>query len=209
VPTRKYNLESRQRKQAELKDRIAAATADLHANKGVTGTSYADIASLSGVSLPTIHNHFPTRDGLLQGCTAHVAARAPVLPVEKILEAAELHVAAKLLVTAAEQQHLYFEPWLAWRENGLISFLEQMSDGMRQQQSELVARLLKHHLGPGNRREMIAGWESLLCFDFWHRLVRGHGLTSAAARRVIYKCLLATIGPQPASSPSSSPWRKP
>ncbi|MFA9419208.1 MAG: TetR/AcrR family transcriptional regulator [Gammaproteobacteria bacterium] len=208
MPTRKYNLETRQRKQADLKDRIVAATANLHASRGVAATSYADIARLSGVSLPTVHSHYPTLDVLLQGCTAHVAASAPALPVEKILEAGELAVGAKLLVAAVAQQHLHFEPWLAWRENGLIPFLADMSDGIRQQQSELVARLLEHHLGPGKRREMIAGCESLISFDFWHRLVRGHGLTPAAARRVSYKCLLANIGLPPASSPTSSPRRK-
>ena len=206
---RKYNLESRHRKQTELKERIAAATAELHASRGATATSYADIASQAGVSLPTVHSHFPSQNELFQGCTGHVAGRSPTLPVDKILAATELSVAIDLLVAAMEQQHLYFEPWLAWREDRVIPFLSEMSDNIRQQQAELVKRLLEHHLGPAQRREMIGACESLLCFDFWYRLVRGHGLSPASARRSIIQCLLAIIGPSPASSPVSRPRRNP
>ena len=41
---RAYNSETRRQQQAELKTRIAEAAMQLHAEKGVLGTSYADIA---------------------------------------------------------------------------------------------------------------------------------------------------------------------
>jgi AcrR family transcriptional regulator len=69
---------------AALKASIAAATAELHAEKGAIATTYADIAKRAGVSLPTVYSHFPTQNELLQGCTAHVIAKAPTLPLEKI-----------------------------------------------------------------------------------------------------------------------------
>jgi AcrR family transcriptional regulator len=206
--TRKYNLDSRHRKQAELKERIAAATAELHASRGATATSFVDIARQAGVSLPTVHSHFSSQNELFQGCTAHVADRAPALPVDIILEATELVVAIKLLVAAMEQQHLYYEPWLAWREDKVIPFLSEMSDKIRDQQAGIVKRLLRQHLGSDQRREMIAACESLLCFDFWYRLVRGHALSLPSARREIAQCLLAIIGPQPTSSSTSRPRRK-
>ena len=195
---RKYNAESRRRKQAERKAKIAAATAELHAAQGVVATSYAEIAQCAGVSLPTVYSHFPTREALLGGCTGHVAAAAPALPIERILAADELSVAAGMLVTAMERQHLHFEPWLAKREDGVIPFLADMSAGVREQNAALVARLLERHLGPGERRDMIAGWESLLSFDLWHRLVRGHRLPRPAARRVLVQLLLALARSQPA-----------
>jgi AcrR family transcriptional regulator len=209
MATRSYNVESRRRKQGELKARIAAAAAELHAVKGGGATSYADIAKHAGVSLPTVYSHFPTRHELFQGCTAHVAGQAPALPVEKILAASDLPAAAELLVAAMEQQHLHFEPWLAWREDGVIPLLAEMSAGIREGQAALVGRLLKRHLGPGARREIIAGWESVLSFDLWHRLVRQHGLPRPAARRVLVQCLLAISGPQPAIKSNPRPRRKP
>jgi AcrR family transcriptional regulator len=209
MPKRRYNLESRRRQQAERRAGIAAATARLHAAKGVIATSYADIAGQAGVSVPTVYSHFPTQRELLQGCTGHVAAVAPVIPVDRILGAADLSSAAELLVTAMEQQHLHFEPWLAKREDGVIAFLAELSAGMRQERTALVARLLEQYLGRAERREMIAGWESVLSFDLWHRLIRGHRLPRAAAKRVLVQCLLAMAGADPGPVSITRPRRRP
>jgi AcrR family transcriptional regulator len=207
LATRTYNVESRRRQQAALKARIVAATVALHAAKGALATRYADIARQAGVSPPTVYKHFPTHDALLQGCTAHVAAMAPPLPVDRIIGAVDLGSAASLLVAAIERRHLHFEPWLAWREDRVIPFLATISAGMRDGQAALLARLLKRHLGRGEPRAIVAGWESMLSFDLWHRLVRGHRLPRAAARRILVQCLLAIAGPPPASSRKPRPRR--
>lgn len=200
---RAYNAESRRRQQAERKARIAAATAGLHAQKGVAGTSYADIARQAGVSLPTVYSHFPTQDELLRGCTAHVAARAPGIPLQVVLVAADLPAAADLLVASMERVHLHFEPWLARREDGVVPFLAAASAALCRDRTALVARVLERHLGSGSRPELEAAWESLLSFDFWHRLVRAHGLSRAAARRVIVQCLLSLAAPASSAMLSS------
>ena len=204
MKTRSYNIETRRRLQAELKTGIAAAAVELHAAKGSIATSYADIAKHAGVSLPTVYKHFPTMDELLQGCTSHVIAKAPQFPAEAILSASDLPAAAELLVAAMERQHLHFEPWFAWREDRVVPFLAELSEGFRKLQSAFVAKLLAHHLGKGARREMVAGWESILSFDLWHRLVRSHGLSRPAARRVLVQSLLAVAEPTPASSTTGS-----
>ena len=196
MATRTYNSELRHRKQAELKARIAAAAAGLHAQKGATATSYAEIATKAKVSLPTVYAHFPNQRELLQGCTAHVAAKAPPLPVEQLLGASTLRDAAELLVSAIEQQHLYFEPWLAWREDRVIPFLAELSGRAREDLAALIARVLRRHLGAGEHREAVAGWESVLSFDSWHRLARAHGLSLPAVRRVMARYLRALAGPQ-------------
>src|SRR5574340_1249431 len=115
MATRPYNSELRQRKQAELKERIAAAAAALHARRGANATSYADIAAEAKVSLPTVYAHFPTQRELLVGCTQHVGAKAPVLPADNVLAAPDLRSAAEMLVAAIDALHAYFEPWLSWR----------------------------------------------------------------------------------------------
>jgi len=195
LKTRPYNNATRRRQQAARKARIAAATAGLHAHKGAVATSYADIAQAAGVSLPTVYKHFPTLDALLQGCTGHVIAEAPPIPVARILAAPDLPAAARLLVAAMEAQHLHFEPWLAWREDRVIPFLAGMSADIRQGRAALVAQVLERHGGEEGRRERVAAWESLLAFDFWHRLVREHGLPRRAARDVLVRCLLAVGEP--------------
>ena len=199
MATRTYNSDLRLRKQAELKARIAAAVASLHAEKGVNATSYAEIAAKAKVSLPTVYAHFPNQWELLQGCTAHVAAQAPPLPVEALLAAPNLRAAAESMVEAVEQQHLHYEPWLAWREDRLIPFLAQMTGHARAELASLIGRVLRRHLGPGDHREVIAAWESMLSFDFWHRLARTHGLSKPAVRRVMVRGLQALAAPQNAT----------
>ena len=206
---RSYDSESRRRQQAERKARIAAATAALHARKGANNTSYAEIAAEAGVSLPTVYAHFPTQRELLEGCTGHVAANAPPLPVDKILTAPDLSAAACLLADALTDLHLHYEPWLAWREDRVISFLAEMSAARREELAGLIARVLKQHLGPGDHREQVAGWESVLSFDFWYRLMRGHRLSRPAVRRVIVQSLIAIARPQDASQPRAISRRKP
>lgn len=207
MKTRTYNIETRSRQQAELKASIAAATVELHAAKGATATSYADIAKHAGVSLPTVYKHFPTLNELLEGCTSHVIVKAPLFPVEEILAAPDLPAAAKLLVEAMEQQHLHFEPWFTWREDRVIPFLAELFEGFRKMQTAFLEKLLAQHLGKGMRREMVAGRESVLSFGLWHRLVRSHGLPMPAARHVLLQILLAVIEPTPAF-PSTGSRRK-
>jgi AcrR family transcriptional regulator len=195
MPTRKYNLETRRQKQAALKARIAAATADLHASKGAAATSYADIARQAGVSLPTVHSHFPTEAALFTSCTSHVAEHAPAIPVDKILQATTLGVALKRLITAMEAQHRYYEPWSARRMESYVSFLADLAEDIRKNRACLVAQILNHFLEHAVGRKVIAGCETLLSFDTWHRLVRGHGLTQAEARQILLQGLLSIIGP--------------
>jgi len=208
VTPRDYNSATRRRQRAERKARIAAATAELHAAKGVAATRYAEIAERAGVSLPTVYSHYPKLDDLLRGCTSHVAAQAPSLPAEGIMAAKDLPTAAERLVAAMDRQHLYFEPWLSRREDGVVPFLAELSAGMRRSQAGFVEALLEQHLGPAERHDVVAGWESLLSFDLWHRLVRGHRLSRAAARRIILQGLLALAGDPAAAGFVPAPRRK-
>ena len=68
--------------------------------------------------------------------------------------------------------------------------------------------MLRQHLGPGEHRETVAGWESVLSFDFWYRLQRGHRLSRPAVRRVIVRSLDAIARPQGASPTKASARRK-
>jgi AcrR family transcriptional regulator len=205
---RAYNNETRLQQQAELKQRIAAATAELHAEQGAVATSYAQIAQRAGISLPTVYKHFPTQGQLMAACTGHVARQAPALPAAEILEAPSLAAAAETLVDAMDRIHAHFEPWKAWREHRLVPALGDMANRQRQQLTGLIAQVLARQLGAGEHHELAAVWESLLNFELWHRLVREHKLSRAAARRTLVQLLLAVAGPQRAPPPSPRPTRK-
>jgi AcrR family transcriptional regulator len=204
---RAYNSETRQQQQAELKARIAAAAAALHAANGALATSYAEIAGRAGVSVPTVYKHYPDLDQLVRGCTAHVAGQAPPVPADAILAAPSLQDAVERLVDAMLALHSYYEPWMVWREAGRIPALAEMAASGRQRVSALCLAVLERHRVGGDRRELAAVWESLLNFELWHRLVRAHELPRAAVRRRLIHLLLAAAGPQPAT-PSRPAQRK-
>lgn len=208
MPPRAYHSETRKLQQAELKARIAAAAAGLHAERGVLGTSYADIAQRAGVSLPTVYNHFPSQHELVAACTGHVANQAPQLPVGEILAAPSLDACAQALVAAMERAHVHFEPWLSWGERRLVPALQERLDAARKELAGLIVQLLALHLGKGDHREPAAVWESLLSFDFWQRLSREHRLPRSAVRRALHHLLLAAAGPRPAAPPSRPAPRK-
>jgi AcrR family transcriptional regulator len=205
---RAYNNETRLQLQAELKDRIAAAAAELHAEKGVMATGYAEIAQRAGVSLPTVYKHFPSQVQLVAACSGHVAELAPILPADEILGATSLAATTELLVQAMDRRHAHFEPWKVWREHRLVPPLGEIHASERQQLTMLIGQVLAR-AGAGEHRELAAVWESLLDFELWHRLVRGHRLSRASVRHTLIQLLLAAAGPrQCASPPSPRPSRK-
>jgi AcrR family transcriptional regulator len=209
VPPRAYNNESRLQRQAELKSRIAAAAARLHAEKGALGTSWADIAQRAGVSLPTVYKHFPDFETLIPACTGHAAQLAPPVPVERILASGDLACAAQALAQACDQLNAYYEPWRAWGEAARIEPLARLQARERAAFTGLCREVLRRHLpGADALDEMAAQWQALLDFGFWHALVRQHGLSRAAARRHITHLLLAVTGPQPAAVSEPRPNRR-
>lgn len=197
---RAYNNETRQQQQEALKQRIAEATARLHAERGVLATSYADIAQAAGISLPTMYKHFPDLGQLVRACSGHVASLAPAFPADAILAAADLAAAVRLLVDAMDQQHAHFEPWVVWREANRIPVIAEAAAARRRETVRLCEATLARHAAPGPHAEIAALWESLLDFELWHRLVRVHRLPRAAVRDRLLSLLLAVTGPQPATA---------
>jgi len=188
---RAYNTETRLQQQLQLKARIAAAAAELHAQQGVVGTSYAQIAARAGVSLPTVYNHFPTQEALVGACTGHVRERAPQLPIEKLLAAPDLPSAAVALVRAMGRLHEHLEPWMVWREHRLVPALSAQMDHIRARSTAAIEQVLRRHLDTAAAARVAPLWEALLHFELWHRLVRQHGVAPPLARRMLVRWLLA------------------
>jgi len=192
---------------AQRRQRVAAATAQLHAEKGPVATSYADIAQRAGVSLPTVYSYFPTMDALMGACTGHVAALAPALPIQEILEAIDLRSAAATLVVSMDKRHAHFEPWASWRAEQAIPFLAELRATNRERLTTLLVQVLSHHR-EGRQAAYAAAWESLLAFDLWQRLVRQHGLPRARVRALLTNLLLSALGPESATSIQPGPRRR-
>lgn len=207
MANRKYTPSKRLTQVADRQQRVAVATAELHAEKGPVATSYADIAQRAGVSLPTVHSYFPTQAAMMSACTGHVAAGAPPLPVEQILAATNLPDAAATLVISMDALHAYFQPWLSWRAERAIPFVAEMMISKRERLTRLLVQLLSRHR-KGPQAACASAWESILSFDLWERLVRQHALPRAVVRALLVDLLLAALGPEPAAPRKPVP-RKP
>ena len=69
---RRYGMQKRAEAQARTRERILAATMQLHDEQGVARTSFADIAERADVAPATVQRHFPTLGELVQSCGMHV-----------------------------------------------------------------------------------------------------------------------------------------
>ncbi len=65
---RKYDMGKRKTAVEETRQRILEATLALHAEKGIFGTSWQDIAHRADVSVGTVYKHFPSLDELVPAC---------------------------------------------------------------------------------------------------------------------------------------------
>ena len=65
---RDYDMSKRAEARQELRQRILAATIELHTEKGIVGTSWKDIAGRADVAVATVYNHFPSLDELVPAC---------------------------------------------------------------------------------------------------------------------------------------------
>ena len=72
---RTYDMSKRETAKAETRQRIVEATAKLHGERGVLGTTWRDIAKEADVSVATVYGHFPSLEELLPACGAHVMER--------------------------------------------------------------------------------------------------------------------------------------
>jgi AcrR family transcriptional regulator len=65
----------------ETRRRILEATLALHAERGIFGTSWQDIAHRADVSVGTVYKHFPSLDDLVPACgeLMHAIIRPPSL----------------------------------------------------------------------------------------------------------------------------------
>lgn len=70
-----YRMTKRAQLVDETRERIVAATVELHGTVGPANTTVSAIADLAGVTRVTVYRHFPDQDALFAACTSHWAAR--------------------------------------------------------------------------------------------------------------------------------------
>lgn len=74
---RPYSLGRRAESQAETRQRIVAATVELHGTIGPVRTTISAIAERAAVQRLTVYRHFPDERALLEACSSHARELMP------------------------------------------------------------------------------------------------------------------------------------
>ena len=78
--SRAYRMTKRLEDVAETRQRIVAATMELHGSVGPARTTIAGIAERAGVTRLTVYRHFGDEEALFAACSAHWFSMQPVSP---------------------------------------------------------------------------------------------------------------------------------
>lgn len=192
---RRYRLGRRAEAKADTRERIVAAAVALHREKGTVATSYADLAQQAGVSLQTVHNHFPSLGELLPACIGVVAAAGPQVSADLFDHLAAPEDRLDALLKTLFLQHAHFEPWMRWavHESRLVPELDA---GVRQGRDRLTT-LLAAAIAPGFAGrppvELVALLATLLDIECWMRLQSQSGLSAKAAGAALRQGALALL----------------
>ena len=171
---RRYEAPQRRAAAQETRRRIVDAVIELHAEQGVTRTTYAQIAKRADVAVPTVYNHFPALGDLLAACAGDVLAAAPPLGPQIFAAAADLDSRLEALARAFCGFYRYAAPWLRWsvHEAVLVRELAERFGRMAEGRRQLIELALAPAFGRRPPEPLLALCDILLDFPSWQRLAR-------------------------------------
>jgi AcrR family transcriptional regulator len=168
---RKYEQRERAAKQEETRQRIAAATAELHASVGPANTTIAAIAKRAGVRRPTVYNNFATDKELFAACQAHFMSENPRPALDGDTESVLRGIYRWYRRTESMSANVA-------RDRGAVPALDELLRESRDVQFDALADRL------GSDRESRALIRIALEFTSW-RMLRDRGFNDAAAARLM------------------------
>ncbi len=77
---RRYRMDARAASVEQTRRRIVEAAKILHADQGILGTSYEEIARRADVAPATVYRQFPTLSDLLPACACSIHVLQPPSP---------------------------------------------------------------------------------------------------------------------------------
>jgi AcrR family transcriptional regulator len=191
---RKYSKANRQAASDAIRKRILEATLALHAENGIFGTSWKDIAKRADVSLATVYNYFPSLDELVPACgeLMYAITQPPSLDdAEEIFAGAE-SVEERLtsLVTTLFDFYERGGPYLDVDHQERKLAATQEWEAYLQSVIVGLTRIALESIKPNKRTvQTIAALLDVPIFLSFRR----HGMTKAQIEQVVNKLLLCWI----------------
>ena len=190
---RKYELGKREAAREATRERIIAATFELHRVKGVVATSMQHIAERADVALRTVYNHYPTIDDLVQGCGRKVRdLLAPPRPdiFDGLVTLEErLRVMIDALFAMYERGGDYID--LARREQAKVVSLAPFVGRDANLRTGLAREALRPFTTAAQPVRVVAG---LTDYYVWKALTQQE-MTTHQAADVVLRSLMALVAP--------------
>ena len=192
IEKRKYELKSRAAAQQQTRERIVAATVELHNEVGPALTTIAEVARRAGVQRLTVYNHFPDEAELFGACQAHWMQRHPLPDVAAALAAGDPAERIRLVLRAQYGWYRETEPMAekVQRDRGAVDAL----DALMRRTADARLDQLAGTLAAGSHRGTSSRALIRLALDFWtwRRLVR-EGLDDDAAADLMAAAATASL----------------
>ncbi len=182
--SRKYEQRKRADQQEETRQRIARAAVELHEIQGPARTSLSAVAERAGVQRNTLYRHFPDERSLMFACSGLFMAENP-LPEPATWSAIDDPIERARCALGA--LFAYWEATEAMTANVIrdAEFYEPTRQAVRariQQPLDVIRDSVASGWPRGRQRKrVLAAVKLAIDFRTWQSLVRGSGLTSAAA----------------------------
>src|SRR6267378_2259469 len=192
---RAYRMTRRAAANAETRRRIVDAAIALHAEKGVLGTSWPDIAKRADVALGTVYRHFPSLDQLVPACTSENALRTKP-PGPSILVG--LTRPQERIGQFVQELFAFYGRTAPWTPRAGIDRHEvPVLDTILSRREAALKALVEETLGPlRRRRHALEAALALTDFAVWRSLTRS-GLSTEAAARLITEMLMMWLTRRP------------
>ena len=151
----------------ETKRRILEASLMLHSQRGVTGTSWQDIADAAGVSVGTVYYHYPTLDDLVPACSGlgRQERPAPTSEIFRGLRGKRARINELVRALFSHYETVQGPYAFTLTERRTVPVLAKLADELLGQYRSLV----KDALGETDD-ETIARVEALVDFRVWDSL---------------------------------------
>ena len=188
---RTYRMTRRAAASAETRRRIVDAAIALHAEKGVLGTTWPDIAKRADVALGTVYRHFPGLDQLVPACTSENAVRMRPPGASLLVGVTRPEERIGRFVEELFAFYSRSAPWTP--RAGIDRHQLPVLDTILSRREAGLKALVEETLGPlRRRRHALDAALALTDFGVWRSLTRS-GLSTEAAARLITEVLVTWV----------------
>ena len=175
MSARRYTMRKREEGFAATRSTIVEAAKALHAERGVVGTSWQDIAERAGVSPVTVYRHFRSLAELIPACAqSFVDSVAPISEEEARAAFAALDSGRQRLERLIRDDCACYERGRGWfhaamREAELVPELGAVVVAQQATLRTLIHAALERH---DSSEELVSSLVAVIDFPMWRSLVQ-------------------------------------